>query len=178
MHGYRDSVRIIDLLTHAGGFRKRTGRDESVGYAENKTAFALSLFPDSEPGAAFEYSNEGVQLLEPIIAKLTGKSTDEFANDVIFRPIGMSSTRLYSYGGSPWVYADMQTTPRDLARLGLLMKNGGRWGTRQVISPEYILRATAPSTQSEEMGFLWDIEADIRIIRTAPGGASGPGFIR
>ena len=105
----------------------------------------MNISPDYQPGTVFEYSNEGVQLLEPIISLISGKPTEVYAQETLFNQLGMNNTRLYNYGGSPWLYAEMQTTTRDLARLGLLMKHNGQWGDHQIVSKEYVSVITSYS---------------------------------
>lgn len=151
---YRDDVLIDQLLTHTAGFSRRLTND-SVGYAKNKTEYVLTLYPDSKPGEKYEYSNEGVQLLEAVISRTTNKKTDEYAKEVLFDPVGMKNTKLYNYGGTPWLYAEMQTTTRDMARIGVLMKNDGMWNGKRIVSKEYIEKATNPIKLSKEMGYLW-----------------------
>jgi len=153
--GYRDNVEIVDLLTHTAGFDRRYGKNDSIGYVGNKREFVLSLYPDFEPKTAFRYSNEAVQLLEPIILEVSGKNAQDFALERLFSVLGMRDTRFYDYGDSPWLYAEMLTTPRDLARIGLLMKNKGIWNDEQIVSSDYVRRATSSSPLNKEMGFLW-----------------------
>ena len=153
--GYRDDVKIIDLLTHSAGFERRFD-DTSIGYANgDKSEFALNIFPDYAPATKFCYSNEGVQLLEPIIKTASGIDTEEFAKENLFNLIGMNNTEFYSYGGSPWVYSELHTTTRDLARLGVLMCNDGKWGEQTIISNDYIDKATISSPLEKQMGYLW-----------------------
>ena len=153
--GYRDDVRIVDILTHSAGFEQRTN-EKSIGYYEgNKSEFAYNLVPDYNPAVKYSYSNEGVQLLEPIIRAVSQKDTEEFAKKNLFAKIGMNNTAFHSYGGSPWLYSELRTTTRDLARLGILMSHSGRWENQQIVSSDYIERATTPSPLQNEMGFLW-----------------------
>lgn len=163
--GFRDEVTVRDVLTHTAGFERRMGKDDSVGYAEKKSEFVLGIFPDFKPGSKFEYSNEGVQLLEPVIRQASGMPTAEYAQKILFDRIGMGDTSLYAYGGSPWLYAEMRTTPRDLARLGLLMKRGGVWGEDRIVSGDYVTQATRPSPQFPGMGFLWWILDESKTVR-------------
>lgn len=162
---YRDEVTIKELLTHTAGFNKRFKKEDSVGFAEKKTDFVMTISPDNQPGSKYDYSNEGVQLLEPIINVVSGIKTEEYAQEYLFNRIGMYSTKLYNYGGSPWLYAEMQTTTRDLARLGVLMKHNGQWKNNQIVSKNYIEQATKPIQQFKEMGFLWWIFDESKTVK-------------
>jgi CubicO group peptidase (beta-lactamase class C family) len=153
--GLRDLVTIRELLTHSAGFNQRNSTSDSIGFVENKTEFVLGLFPDQIPGSRYSYSNEGVQLLEPIIRRTTGQPTGEYAKAVLFDPLGMNQTSLYGFGGSTWLYAEMRTTPRDMARIGLMMADNGSWNGKRIVSSLYVAEATRPSITNPEMGFLW-----------------------
>jgi CubicO group peptidase (beta-lactamase class C family) len=154
--GWRDKVTIEQLATHTAGFDRRFERGQSVGYEIDKTGFVLGLSPDREPGSRYAYSNEGVQLLEPVITRAAGQPCADFARDRLFQPLGMHDTSLnIDSVGHAWTYADMKTTARDLARVGLLMANGGLWNGQQIVSADYVRRATEPSATKREMGHLW-----------------------
>jgi CubicO group peptidase (beta-lactamase class C family) len=153
--GLRDFVTVRELLTHSAGFEQLTSTGDSIGYATNKTEFVLGLFPDRIPGSRYSYSNEGVQLLEPIIRCITGRPTGEHAKAVLFDPIGMNQTSLYACGGDAWLYAEMHTTPRVMARFGVPMVDSGTWNGKRIVSARYVAEATRPSVTNPEMGFLW-----------------------
>jgi CubicO group peptidase (beta-lactamase class C family) len=49
-------------------------------------------------------------------------------------------------------------TPRDLARIGLMMLSGGQWGDRRVAPAEWIARSTSPMVDVDEIrqyGYHW-----------------------
>ena len=50
----------------------------------------------------------------------------------------------------------METTPRDLARVGLLMLNKGAWRGRRVLSESWVEQSTRPSQRHNSgYGLLW-----------------------
>ena len=51
-----------------------------------------------EPGTKFRYSNSGFCVLEQIVEKASGMSYVDFITKHIFKPLGMSSTRIYEAG--------------------------------------------------------------------------------
>ncbi|MGM0574061.1 MAG: serine hydrolase, partial [Bacteroidota bacterium] len=89
----------------------------------------------------------------------------------IMKPIGASPTwRWYGYNNS-WVTIDglkMQSVSGgghsggglfintyDQARFGLLMLSNGRWNGREIITKDWIERATTPSAPNENYGYMW-----------------------
>ena len=155
-NGIRARVTVRNLLTQTSGLSQRSGQ-ESVGSVANKNTFVIGLEPDTEPGRQFVYSNEGVQLLSPILEQAIGGRLDEFATERLFAPLGMDHTSLHISGSdrSVWTYADMETTPRDFARLGRLILDGGTHDGDQIVSGDYLVEAMGPSDLADNYGYLW-----------------------
>jgi CubicO group peptidase (beta-lactamase class C family) len=136
---------------------KEAGPDQSVGFAPtDKNDFVLKLPLTYKPGERWEYSNEGVQLLSPLLDKAAGRPIQEYARDRLFKPVGMSRTRLKETAqGHAWTYADAETTLRNFARIGILMLNKGRWGDTQVVPEKWVRESTQPCPQNKSYGYLW-----------------------
>jgi CubicO group peptidase (beta-lactamase class C family) len=88
----RERVTVAHLLAHASGlpahkdyFAKLKSRNEIIARAMTE---ALTY----EPGAQSIYSDIGFILLGTIIERLTGRRLDELAHELIFAPLGMTST--------------------------------------------------------------------------------------
>lgn len=153
--GVRGKVRIGHLLSMTSGLP--TMREGSVGTVGEKNPYVIGLTPSREPGTAWAYSNEGVQLLSPILDSAAGEPIQDYARRRLFEPLGMRQTRLnLDQAGHAWTYADMETTPRDLARIGLLMLQKGIWGGQRIISEAWIEAATSRSQElNDRYGLLW-----------------------
>jgi hypothetical protein len=155
--GEKGRVTLRHLLSMTSGLKGRSRKGDSVGYVADKNSYVIGLPLSWEPGTRWSYSNEGVQLLSPILDRAAGERIQDYARRRLFEPLGMMDTRLHAdVAGHAWTYADMETTPRDLARLGVLMLNRGRWGERQIISREWVARSVAPSQElNPGYGLLW-----------------------
>jgi len=121
-----------------------------------------ALSPTAEPGTRWDYSNEGAQLLSPILDRAAGEPIHEYARKRLFEPLGMRETRLHlDEQHHAWTYADMETTPRDLARIGLLMLQRGVWHERRILSEAWINASTRPSQElNPGYGLLWWLHND------------------
>ena len=158
--GEKTKVTVRHLLTMTSGLKRRLGKeagpDQSVGFTTDKTAFVLKLPLAYKPGERWDYSNEGAQLLSPLLDKAAGRPIQEYARDRLFKPVGMSRTRLQEDAqGHAWTYADAETTLRDFARVGVLMLNKGRWGEAQVVPEKWVSESTRPCPQNKSYGYLW-----------------------
>ena len=158
--GAKEKVTLRHLLTMTSGLPLL--RDKSVGFVADKNPFVINLPLANEPGAAWDYSNEGVQLLSPVIDRAAGEPAQDYARRRLFEPLGMSETRLHlDEQGHAWTYGDMETTPRDFARLGLLMLDKGVWRGRRVLSESWVAESVKPSqTLKPNYGLLWWLVPD------------------
>jgi CubicO group peptidase (beta-lactamase class C family) len=93
---------LRQLLTHTSGlpdyaFGSPPLVDLRHDYTEDEVVRILSRQPlDFPPGEKRSYSNSGYVILGALIREVTGKRWDEFLQERIFRPLGMTSTRLMS----------------------------------------------------------------------------------
>jgi len=123
----------------------------------------------NEPGTVFDYENYDVILGLLALEKAIGNHEAylEFPHRELFRRIGMRSTlpgvdRFGHYILSSQVY----TNARDLARLGLLYLNRGKWNGEQIVPEEWIAfaRTPAPATRGtgNQYGGWWWLVPDER----------------
>lgn len=93
----RRKVTVRHLLTMTSGLKRRIGEkgtDASVGFVGDKNAHIVDLPLTYEPGTRWEYGNEGVQLLSPILDKAAGVPIQDYARTRLFEPLGMRHTSL------------------------------------------------------------------------------------
>jgi hypothetical protein len=144
--GEKGRVTLRHLLSMTSGLAGM--RDDGVGSVADKNPFVIALPLSYEPGTRWDYSNEGVQLLSPILDEAAGEPIQDYARKRLFEPVGMMDTRLHlDEAGHAWTYADMETTLRDFARLGLLMLNRGTWQGQQIVGESWVAQSTTASQE-------------------------------
>jgi CubicO group peptidase (beta-lactamase class C family) len=101
---YGTTITIRHLLTHTSGLRDqwslialKRGRFEEDRITE---ADVMDVVPRQKalnftPGAEYLYSNTGFTLLGVIVKRVSGKSLRDFADERIFKPLGMTSTHFH-----------------------------------------------------------------------------------
>lgn len=101
---YGTPITIRHLLTHTSGLRDQwellslaRGRFEEDRITE---ADVMDIVPrqtalNFTPGAEYLYSNTGFTLLGVIVKRVSGKSLRDFADERIFKPLGMASTHFH-----------------------------------------------------------------------------------
>lgn len=65
-------------------------------------------------------------------------------------------------GGTHWG-GGMQIHAEDQARIGHLVLNRGRWGTRQVVPESWIAQSITPCPLNPSYGFLWWLNGNGRL---------------
>jgi CubicO group peptidase (beta-lactamase class C family) len=138
------------------------------------------------PGTSFAYSNAGAHLLSAIVADTSGQSTLALARAKLFRPLGITSDhasepvfptpavadmRAYEQASVGWPkdpqgyhlgFDWLKLPSRDLAKLGYLYLNGGRWEGNQIVPEAYVRAATQAHTEmvpaeADDYGYLWRV---------------------
>lgn len=101
MPNYEKPITISHLLHHTSGVRDYNALLSLAGFSPNSDCptveEALEIICKQKrlnflPGEEFSYSNSGYFLLSCIVERVTGKSLNDFAQEHIFKPLGMTST--------------------------------------------------------------------------------------
>ena len=97
---YESPITVNHLIHHTSGVRDylellgMAGRkmDEPFGNEEAVELIARQKGLNFKPGEKFSYSNSNYVLMAEIVRRASGKSLREFADENIFRPLGMTNT--------------------------------------------------------------------------------------
>lgn len=113
-----------------------------------------------EPGTVWAYHSPNVDLLAGVIREATGQHADAFAEEYLFGPLGITTYdwSFLATDGYPLMDGSLHLRPRDMAKLGALLRNEGRWRDRQVVSADWIRQSVIPHMETsgpERYGYLW-----------------------
>lgn len=154
------------LLTMTAGLDcgRQAGESEVTAMQRSPdwAAFVLGLPRVAKPGETFAYCSPGMHLLSAIISQAAGMSTLDFARTYLFNPLGIS-TAVWPADprGNNHGWGGMQLRPHDLAKIGLLMLQGGRWDGRPILADDWVEQAVKVSARPIEgspdlgYGFGW-----------------------
>ena len=133
--------------------------------APNQVQFMLDLPMEHEPGSHFKYNSGGCQLVSAILQNKTGKTAYEYAQEVLFEPIGIDKAywQMDKQGiniGGTLLY----TTPRHMARLGYLYLNNGTWDGQQIVPKDWVINSSTSyirsSMDNTDYGYYWWLDRD------------------
>ena len=142
---------IRDLLTMETGLHSRDsylyGHEGlfELQHSDDWLQYALDLPMAAAPGERFDYSNISTFLLSAIIVETTGMDTLAFARRSLFRPLGIDEVKWeWNSDGYPFAWARMWLNPNDMAKIGLLCLQHGRWDGRQIVPSDWIRESLQP----------------------------------
>ncbi|MHA1906974.1 MAG: serine hydrolase domain-containing protein [Candidatus Thorarchaeota archaeon] len=113
------------------------------------------------PGEEFLYSGGVATLLGAIVQQVSESTTNNFAEEFLFEPLGFGLTGLYTYPGGWYnTQGGLRLNTHDMAKLGYLYLNNGTWNGTQIISSDYVTNATYPHSTDlyfppEYAGYGW-----------------------
>ena len=145
-------ITIRDLLTMTAGLEWH----EDLPYDDPKNSadimeashdwaqYAIDQPMAEEPGKVFVYNSGATVLLAHIFKKVTGKNIDDYAEEHLFKPLGMHYFWKHSPTGLPDTEGGLYLSPHDLAKIGQLYLKGGMWEGKEIVSSFWIKESVAP----------------------------------
>ena len=146
------------------------GNDEirMIGSAD-PVAFVLGRAFVTEPGAEFRYNGGLPTLLGYLLEQAYGQRGDTILKEKLLDPLGIEGFDFRSNDSGLLAYASgIRLRPRDMAKIGQLYLQGGRWQGRQVIPAEWVEASLAP--QIVGAGWAWGYGYQWWITRLDVGG--------
>jgi CubicO group peptidase (beta-lactamase class C family) len=115
------------------------GREQSLrdlGHSRDWLKFILDRPMAHAPGETFYYDSGNPHLLSAIIARLTGASTEDYANAKLFGPLGIAPPAWrHDPQGITTGGFGLALHARDMAKIGYLYLQNGKWEGKQLLPP-------------------------------------------
>jgi CubicO group peptidase (beta-lactamase class C family) len=151
-------IRVIDVLTMSSGLTERFGYEAPAG-------------------TVFFYNTAVYAITKPVLAAAAKASLDAITHDWLTGPAGMSDT---SWRQRPAIFADvgnptgLVTTPRDTAKMGQVVLDGGRAADGKRIVSEAGMKAMfTRSATNPAYGRLWWLNGSSYTMRAGGRRAEG-----
>ncbi len=169
----KKAIRVHDLLTMQSGFKwiEKGWNDpdniwrEILEFEGNWYKKVMDLPVPAKPGTLFQYQNGNPTLITGLIQQISGRPIQEFAEEYLFNQLSISPYDFWQGNGGPEHngHALIYMRPVDLAKIGYLFLNEGRWKSKQLIPEWYVEEATFPQIKNAEenpfykydYGYFW-----------------------
>ena len=142
-------ITIYNLLTMTPGFDWPEFGEwnyfSPMVYSNDIVKFILARPIIVNPGQAMNYNSGCSHLLSAIIQKLTGMSAHNYAQEHLFKQIGICNSKWYNDRRGISLGADgLRLTSYDMLKFGNLFLNNGCLNGKQIISSKWIKESTTP----------------------------------
>ena len=155
---FRPVITVENLLTMTSGV---TFNESGIVSGNDWLGSFLNASVNGKPGTEFQYNSLNTYVLSAIVTKRTGETLTEYLTPRLFAPLGI--TKYYwetcpkgiTKGG--W---GLFLCAEDMAKLGQLYLQKGKWNDQQLVSEYWIEISTARhlKTQNDTYGYgyqLW-----------------------
>lgn len=141
-------ITVRDLLTMSAGFDWPEFGEWNffapMVYSHDIVRFILDRPLIDTPGARMNYNSGCSHLLGAIIQQVTNRKVEDFANDALFAPLGITDYKWYEQQGQNLTADGLRLKPIDMLKFGELYLNNGTYQGNQIISPKWIIESTRP----------------------------------
>jgi CubicO group peptidase (beta-lactamase class C family) len=163
----RKDLTIEHLLTMSSGYNTNTvpsfaGKDAQFDVARHLLTYDSIL---AKPGTTFYYDSGSPHLLSAIIQKTVGLTLQTYAQHKIFEPLGITDfTWQADPQGTTTGHTGLMLRPRDMAKLGYLYLQQGRWNGDQLVPTSWVAASTTKHMETQGLmnaaeddgyGYLW-----------------------
>lgn len=127
-----------------------TGLDYTIGNLGCTDPECLQYLADA--GTQWYYHNAPYTLLDQVIATATGQTLNQYFIQKVRNPIGMNGAFFQVDENNVYF-----STPRSMARFGLLMLNEGSWGSSPIMTDVNYFQEMVNTSQPHNLsyGYLW-----------------------
>ena len=160
----KKSITLENLLMMASGLRCGgwVGLFDMLN-SDDWAQYVLDLPMAEAPGEKFEYCDGASYLLSVIIQNTTKMKTLDFARKHLFEPLGILDVEwLRSPQGIDAGYGDMWLKPHDMAKIGWLYLNKGRWNNKPIVPSAWVevsTRGHIDATPYDNYGYQWWVDS-------------------
>lgn len=176
---FNQPITLRNLMTHTAGFEETL--DDIIIVDPKKTISLRDYLIDNQPMRIFPpgeipaYSNYGVGLASYIVQRVSGEPFEQYLNNHIFAPLGMTHSSFHQPLEKPLAglpsegYRDNTTkspvgfeifnpvgaggissSAADMGRFGQALLNGGELDGKRILKPETLTRMWTPQFRASD----------------------------
>lgn len=175
----KDKITLLDLLSNRSGLACDDHDSASPGnevklYEATDWVKAFADLPmATDPGTEARYCSAGFFTAGRAIERAVGQPLPEFAQQVLFGPLGMHATdwtwRFVLDRSERNGFGQVHLRPRDMLKLGILIQQRGEWLGRRVLPAAWVEAMVGRQTRLEDTDYGLGIWHRWYRVKTAGG---------
>jgi CubicO group peptidase (beta-lactamase class C family) len=149
--GWTDCIQVKENnITIKNQLTMTSGLDDNV--ADSHCTIDTCLQYKADAGTRWAYHNGPYTLLDNVISSATGQTLNSYINQKLKLPTGMNGAFYKLDFDNLFI-----STPRSMARFGLLILNKGKWSSTQVMTDSNYFNQMVNTSQqlNKSYGYLW-----------------------
>jgi CubicO group peptidase (beta-lactamase class C family) len=159
----KKTITIENLLTMRSGIRWAAEDTLYMVASPDSVQYTLDQPMEAQPGTEFDYNQGASHVLSAIIEQTSGLSTADFAMQYLFEPLDIESSDVVwqtDQTQNVFGFMGLHLTPRNMAKLGQLYLDNGKWNGNQIVSEDWIQDAITEHTSQPSIGYNWKLFSD------------------
>ncbi|RYC10513.1 class C beta-lactamase-related serine hydrolase [Nocardioides zhouii] len=150
LSAYTRSTTLRHLASMASGHGREMWPESVAADPQDPVhGFLISGAPDAAPGSVFAYSQPCTYTVAAAIQRRTGQRLSEYLRPRLFDPLGIGEVGWRCFPpGREQGFSGLFARLEDVAKLGQLYLQRGRWGEVQLIPAAYVDEATSAQVPS------------------------------
>ncbi len=168
---YPITLRHLLLMSSAIDWNERVpysnpeNSNTAMNLSDDWIAYVLGREQTGKPGVASVYSSGQSMLLGGVVKNATGRYSEEYARDTLFKDLGIDRSLWFKApDGTRHTGGGLYLKARDLLKVGDLLRSGGVWNNKRVISEAWVnasindrlpIPKGAPGDHWNEYGYQW-----------------------
>jgi CubicO group peptidase (beta-lactamase class C family) len=139
-------------------------KDDPIYYgAPDRLALAAGTRQKEPPGRGFEYTDINPVIAAAMLSAGAGMPIEQYARQRLFEPLGMTNAAWERADATGLVSSGwgLRLRPIDMAKIGQLVLDQGRWQGRQLVPQDWIKQMTTPHA-APDFGYYWWVNHIVR----------------
>jgi CubicO group peptidase (beta-lactamase class C family) len=169
LNAQKRAITIRNMLTQQSGLAcndhdpNSLGNETKIYPTEDWIKTVLNLPMDGNPGEKAQYCSGNSLVLGKIIERSSKQTLHDFAEKYLFSSLGTTDFKwdFVPDQNHQDDFGQLYLRPRDMAKLGLVYLNGGKWKGKQIIPKEYVSQSLTKHSVVDDIdyGYLWWCES-------------------
>jgi CubicO group peptidase (beta-lactamase class C family) len=145
------AMKVRHIASMASGHTRETLGEALERDPEEPVRGFLLIPPDRDPGTVFAYNQPCTYTLASIVQRNARMSLTRYLRPRLFDPLGIGRVGWHTFPpGRQQGFSGLHARTEDIAKLGLLYLQQGRWEGTQLIPEEWVAEATSVQVSNSE----------------------------